>query len=206
MNNYLQVIRSWYDARNVREKLLVLALSWALLYALFSFFLFRPIDAEKIRLETAIKDANNDIKNWHLQITALKKIPQTPLYKEWLNQHQSLQSLRGKYHGYINEPPSKQWADVIRAILQSHNNINLVEIKNSPETAYHPPQAQLVSKKLFQQQLQVVVNSNYADTILYLNHLEKVLPNLHWNKLTYTVLKYPLAKVEMEFSIIYEKS
>ena len=206
MMKYIDDIRAWYDSRIVREKLLVLALCWAVIYLIFSLSLFKPLDREKSELSLQIRENENQIATWDTQINALKKIPNTPLYKEWIKHRESLQALEGQYQIYLKESPSKQWANVIKAILQSQHNVILVEIKNLPETSYNPPQANVTAKKLYEQLLQVTVLSNFNDTVKYIQHLENLLPNLHWNKLTYDVTQYPIAKVQMEFSIIYEKS
>ena len=39
----LELIKIWYSERDVREKLLVLALGIALIYALFAVFLLNPL-------------------------------------------------------------------------------------------------------------------------------------------------------------------
>src|SRR3990167_9051998 len=44
---------------------------------------------------------------------------------------------------------------------------------------------------------------NFFDTVNYLQYLEGVLPNVRWNSFSYQVTQYPIAKVELEFSIFY---
>ena len=122
-----------------------------------------------------------------------------------MNQHRSFQNLEGQSVFLKNLTSSKQWGDVIKTVLQSQNNITLEQIKNFPETVYNPLQLQNVVLKIYQQQLLVVVYSNYFDTINYIQRLEQVLPNLRWDSIHYQVIQYPVGKVEMEFSILYEK-
>ena len=200
----LELIKIWYSERDVREKLLVLALGIALIYALFAVFLLNPLAKKKTQLLTQIEAANLQIKNWVLQIDALKKIPYTPLYKEWLTQSNKLSVLKSEYQLYLKESPTKQWDNVIKTILATHHNITLVEIKNSPETLYKSNVS--TTNAIYQQHLSLTIFSNYFDTISYLQHLEQTLPHIHWEKLTYEVAQYPIAKVQLEFSIIYDKT
>lgn len=204
MIKQLEVIKVWYGERDIREKLLVLGLGIALIYALFSLFLLNPLAEKKNLLTTQMEAANLQIKNWQLQIETLKKIPNTPLYKEWITQSNKLNILKSEYQLYLKESPTKQWENVIKTILATHHNITLVEIKNSPETLYKSNTTS--TNKIYQQHLSLTIYSNYFDTISYLQHLEQTLPHIHWEKLTYEVAQYPIAKVQLEFSIIYDKT
>ncbi len=200
----LEFIKIWYSERDVREKLLVLALGAALIYAFLSIFLLNPLAEKKKLLLTQMEAADLQIKNWVLQIDALKKIPHTPLYKEWITQSNKLNILKSEYQHYLKEAPTKQWDNVIKTILATHHNITLVEIKNSPETLYKSSVS--TTNKIYQQHLSMTIYSNYFDTISYLQHLEQTLPHIHWEKLSYEVAQYPIAKVQLEFSIIYDKT
>lgn len=205
MNHYVMLFKSWFEQRNFRERMLALTMSWAIVYAFFSLFLFKPLDSNTQVLVNDIAAAKNQINNWNTQIDALSKIATSPLYKEWLNQHRSFKDLEGQYVFLKNTSSTKQWGDVIKTILQSQNNITLEQVKNFPETVYNPLHLPNMGIKIYQQQLLVVVFSNYFDTLNYLKRLEEVLPNIRWDGIHYQVMQYPVAKVEMEFSILYEK-
>lgn len=206
MKQYLENFKSWYECREIREKLLVVALGWAFLYAIFSLLFFRQLDQKKSTILNEMTELNNQITSLKTQIDAVNKISSTPLYKEWLKHRQALLNLQGQYKFFIKNNPTQQWQDIIKTILQSQNNVTLVEVKNSPETNYNPSALTDVTAKIYQQQLHVAVYSNFVDTVNYLQGLEKALPNIHWDSLNYEVVKYPIAKITTEFSIIYEKN
>lgn len=206
MNKYFTAFMQWYDSRNMREKLLTLALACAFVYAIFSLTLFQPLDAKLKIVRTDITEMRSQIDNWKVQTDAIKKIPQSPLYKEWLAQSQSLHQLQAQYKALLHTPPTKQWQDIIATLLQSQSNISLVQIKNFPEADYNLTTVGKIKTKIFQQKLSIIVYGNYFDTVQFLERLEKTLPSLHWDSLKYEVAQYPIAKVEMEFSIIYEKA
>jgi hypothetical protein len=206
MNTYLLAFKKWYELRQSREKLLVVALGWALIYSVFSLLLFRPLNGRYTQLTAEAKVTATQLQNLNTQIETINKIPGTPLYKEWVKHQKTLQSLQGQFKYLQQSYASKEWDDSIRTILTTHENVTIVEIKNLPETPYNSPLVTGLSKKIYQQKMLVTVNSNFNDTVDYLIELEKFLPNVHWDSLTYEVTNYPLAKVQMEFSILYEKT
>lgn len=97
--------------------------------------------------------------------------------------------------------------NAIMTILQTKSNIKLTEIKNFPEEVYKGDDDEhLIDKHIFKQKVNITFFSSYIETIQYIETLEQTLPSLHWDNLVYEVTTYPTAKVEMELSIIYEKS
>ena len=81
MNDYISQIKEWYEQRILRERLLAIALTWAAIYAMFTLFLFRPLNDESQLLHQDIKFTKHQINSWNLQIDALNKIDDSPLYK-----------------------------------------------------------------------------------------------------------------------------
>ncbi len=205
MREQIIAFKIWYEARPTREKLLVLVLTCAIIYALFNYLLFNPLDKEEVRLTQNLKTSRQQIKMWQTQIKTLQSISETPLYKKWQAQRQLFDSLQGKYKGLIQSSPATQWQDIIKATLGSQKNITLVQIKNLPESLYNPAGLPADANKIYEQRLTLIIYSNYFDTLNYIRTLEEALPNIHWTTLNYTVAQYPVAKVEMEFSIFYEK-
>jgi MSHA biogenesis protein MshJ len=206
MSNYIQSIRSFYDTLKLREQLLALLLVWAFLYAIFAYILYRPIDADISILQADIKTLNEQQVNWNNQIDMLKKISKTPLYDKWIKQHKAFQKLQSQYKLLLQNSSSKQWQEFIKTILRSQNNITLEQIKDFPEAVYNPTNTPNLVEQIYQQHLTLIINSNYFDTIAYIKELEKSLPNILWDTLTYQVTQYPIGKVELGFSILYEKN
>ncbi|SRR5579883_447396 len=206
MNEWLATLKNWYEPRPLRERIIILVLSWVALYAIFYFLFFSSLESETTALQINIKSLDDQINSWNTQISALNQISSSPLYKNWLQQHELFANLQKKYKDLLETSPTKQWQDIIKTILQSQPNITLVQIKDFPEVAYNPAKLPISSSTLYEQQLLVIVISNYFDTINYIQHLESTLPNIHWDTLHYQVVQYPVAKIEMEFSIFYDKA
>lgn len=206
MNKYLAIFKKWFDSRNLREKLLVCGLSWAMIYAIFSLTLFMPADTKNKVVLSEIKKTNEKILNWQEQLKYLNEIPNTPIYKEWVSSHKNYQSLKNKYKGLLGNPGTEKWEEIIKTILNEYPNITIEKILNAPEAKFQTNIAQNESDSIFQDQMQLTVIGSFEDIVNYLISLEKALPNIHWDSLNYVVTEYPQARVEMEFSVLYEKS
>ncbi len=206
MENTLTKFKTWFEKRDLREKLLVSGLSWAIIYALFALILFRPLDIESTELAVNIKKANDDIASWQTQLKFLKDIPNTAIYKEWVASHKSYQALKDKYKDLLGKPVEEKWDEIIKSVLSNYPNIKIERIQNAPEVLFQGNPALGNTDSIYQQQAQVVALGNFPDILGYLSYLEGAVPNINWDSFSYKVIEYPQARVEMEFSVLYEKS
>lgn len=204
MKTHLIKFKKWFDARVVREKLLVIGLIWAFIYAVFSLLLFQPLDKKITKIRAEILEAKNQLSNWHLQIEALKKIGESELYKNWVKQEKIFENKKNTYKSQLILSSAIQWQGIVKSVLSSWENVTIEQIQNKSESLYVIPEIRSVNK-IYQQKLNLIVTSNYFDTINYLKRLEKILPTIHWDSLSYKVIQYPKARIEMEFSVLYEK-
>lgn len=205
MNDRIKQFKNWFEERDLRERLLVASLFWAISYAFFSLFLFSSIDAERKELASSIKQSRDKISNWKLQLDYLKKIPETPLYKEWVSHNQNYENLKRTYKDILGKPVAEQWKEIMKSVLRNHPNIRVDQVKSSPETVYQPSTTSDQRGAIYQEQMQLSVFGSFNDVVNYLQILENGLPNIYWNTLNYQVEDYPMAKVDMEFSVLYEK-
>ncbi len=206
MNRYITQLREWFESRDLREKFLVCFLSWVFLYAIFALLFFRPLNNEKAILAENRKIVTDKINSWKTQIKFIKEIPNTQLYKEWSARNEKYQSLKSYYKNLLGDPSDKNWENILRTVLGDYPRITIDSIHHSPETSYQTEKVQSTPNTVYQQQLRLSVIGEFQDIVGYLGYLEKTLPNIYWNTLNYEVKDYPLAQVEMEFSVIYEKS
>jgi hypothetical protein len=206
MNKHILIFKKWYEQRTTREKIWILTFNWALLYAIFYFSFFRSLDAESLSLSIDIKKAQDQIKSWDIQISALKKIAESPLYQQWLNQKQKLESLEKKYHVLLKTNSSYKGQDILKDMLNiKSNTINLIQAVDFPETDYEFSKNPEGSH-MYQKKFRIVIDSNFFDAVNYMQELERFKSNIQWSSLDYHVVQYPIAKIEMEFSIFYEKN
>lgn len=206
MNKYITQFDLWYKQRNARERLFVMLLGFAFLYAVFYFILFRSIDYKRELLLAEIRQENNQMKSWHTQMTALKEIANSPIYKKWKSHQASLQALHKQYENFILPPTSTYWQSIIKTVLSNQKNMTTDEVKYYPPTVFTTLTTGDKKTDILQQAVHITIYGSYFDTINYLKNLEKALPIAQWDKLTYAVTQYPLAKVDVEFLILYEQT
>ncbi|OGT41967.1 MAG: hypothetical protein A3F42_07250 [Gammaproteobacteria bacterium RIFCSPHIGHO2_12_FULL_37_34] len=206
MNHDLAYFKKWYENRQTREQLFILLLGWVLVYALFSFFLLNPLSTQQRYAVNEIKSIKDQMKTWNMQINALNQLSYNPLYKQWLNQHQVLSHLQSQHQYLMKTASAHKWHQIIKTILQTKDNITIAQIKDFPEAPYNPTHLAGAKSNIYQKKLALTFYGNYFDTIAYLQRLEKSLPTIHWDNLHYQVAQHPVAKIEMELSIFYEKN
>ena len=206
LRQYLIKFKNWYEYRDSREKLLFVLLAWAFFYAFFYYTLFRSIEIKSTLYLAQIKEAKEKIVNWNQQISRLNSMATNPNFKKWAAQRKAMQILQDQYKAILKSTNVTQWQAITKTILMPQKNITIEQIKNLPENVYNPSNASGLTSKVYQQQLVLVITSNYMDTINYLIKLENTLPSLHFDTMRYEVTNYPLAKVSLEFSLFYEKT
>lgn len=202
----ITTFKTWYEMRQLREKILVVLLSWTILYFIFSLCFFVFLDKQKSALITEIKELQKQITIANTQFTALKQIPTTPTYQAWVKQHRSLTKLEEQYKYLLQLSPSIQMQKVMKILLEPHNGITLAQVKNSPEKNYIPKvDTTTLNTNISEQPIVLTFEGKFFDIVQYLSYLEQALPNIFWARINYHVEKYPIARVEMEMSILYEK-
>ena len=206
MHTYLLHLKRWYTQLSTKERLLLLALSFLLIYAIFYFAILRGTEKKHRLLLEEINTTEQQQIQTKLQIDVLKKIGESPLYKTWQQQNKLLQTMQTKYSRLIHTPSQDEWQNILRSILEINPAITIAQIKNFPESEYKSTNGNSLAAKLYQQRLLIVFYGNYFDTLDFLTGLEKALPTLHWTSLSYQVVQYPIAKIELELAILYEKT
>ena len=205
MKNLIHRLKVWYEQLSLRERALFMLLTWALIYSLFSLILFRPIDSLRTGYFNQIIRAKSDLDSLKLQTEAIDKIASSPLYAEWQKQQAHYQKMQNQYKSLISNFSKNNWHEVIKSVMENHPNVTLAHIDNSDEKLFSPISMSDSGTSIYQQDVTLILYGDYFNTINYLKHIEQVLPNVHWDTLSYEVVSYPNAKITMEFSVFYDK-
>ena len=173
MNAYIKFLKSSYIKLADREKFSIMILSWAMIYVIFHFTLFSYYGNEEAQLQSEIKVIDQELSRLTLEVDTIKKISNSPVYKEWISQQKIFVKLKGKYISLLQFSHVKQLQDIIKTLLQAHVNVIVKQIKNEADITYSPGDLKNVSIKLQKLPFLVIVQSNYFDTISYLQKLER---------------------------------
>lgn len=206
MKKLINRLRNWFEQLSLRERTFFGLLVWAVIYAVFSLLFLRPVNNQRAVYLDKIKIAKSQVKNLELQLDAVDKIANSPLYLEWKKQHVIYEKIQMQYKRLISNFSSNDWHEVIKTVIASHSNITLAQVENSQETPFAPESMPITETTLFEQRSTIVVYADYFSFIKYLEYIETALPNVHWDALKYEVVTYPTAKITMEFSVFYGKS
>jgi dynactin complex subunit len=206
MDKHLSKLKTWFESRQLREKLLVTALCWAVIYACFALIIFNRLDARYNDIAKELKAANDKNDIWKSQLNYLAEIPNSKLYKEWASENAIYANVKSKYKNLLGGSGQDKWDGVIRTVLSNYPNITVVRIENLNEQVFAANKLGSITETIYQQQMRLEVIGSFQDIVDYLLSLEKTLPTIHWDTLSYTVDNYPYGQVEMEFSILYEKT
>lgn len=206
MNLAFEAIQPWFNQRSLRERSALLALALVLWVVIFRFFIFSSVEKQNAILSNTLSARLTETTAWEAQLSSLKKIADGPLYQEWNKNQKKYAQLQNNYENTLTTPTPSYWQNIIKTILKSQPKVVLEQINSEKESLFEPLQSEKQNTLIYEQPMQLVVSSDYFNTILYLKSIEDALPNIHWDKLTYQVTQYPLARINMEFSILYEKN
>lgn len=201
----VEKISNFYDQRSFREKLWLIPLSFVFWYLVYNILVINWIDNsnEKQLKEYAALEEKLELTN--KQIGLLNQLFLSPLYKEWSVQERILKDIQQKYYQYVNAYSLENSQQIISVLLNNRSGINILQIKSELPRAYILGDKVDLKKPLFENPYIVNYSASYEEFYVYMKKLEKIMRNVQWNRLSYVVDQYPAAKIEVEFSILYEK-
>lgn len=204
MFDYYLRFKKYYEGLKGRERWLVALLGWVIIYLFFDMFFYKPVNREIGKLAGDKEIMIKQIDVWQTQIAALNQLQKTPQYQQWLAQKQLEEKLRSKFKTLTGQTVAMQWQAVISSILHNYKDIRLVSIIGKDEQNT-PGVDATTHSNMVEQHLVLTIYGNYFNTIQYIQSLEQGLGGIKWANLDYAVVQYPIAKVELELAVIYEK-
>lgn len=204
--NLINQFYNFYDQRNFREKILLVLLSFAFWYFVYQLAIISWIDNVNLKKSKEYSALSDKINVTNRQIELLKQALTSSSYKQWINQEKVLSDIQEKYHQYVTAYSPTDSQAIIKLLLNSRDNLNILEIKSEPSKPYEFSGKIKNITKLYQKPYITSLLVNYREFYPYMQRIETVLKSVAWNRLSYEVTQYPIAKVEVEFSILYEKT
>jgi MSHA biogenesis protein MshJ len=213
MNFHTQIeqLELWIDARSHRERLMVLGLSFTLIYLLWYLLLDRP-------LNNRLNVKKNEIINIAPQIKIFDDQAKRILKESTSSETQ--RHLDSQQMASLKLASPEDLNNLMTAILSPNQNIKLTGLKNiAPDAITAPmehdkkpstltvtsppaPEVNTIQKPADKSSMQLEFQSNYFDTIAYLKQLENLPWCLSWDSLEYNVINYPNAAVTIKLHIV----
>lgn len=211
---YLQweFIKTWTNARTLREKILLIFGGGAFIFLVFHFMFERPTEHTQNNLEQEIISANKQIQLLREKTKAIVDIATQNSINQKLAQQKSLSSQSGQL---------KQRIDTLIKNLVKQEDIPLVEDRLSGKfpgvkaidlkvgsteplipISLDSSQLPAYSKMIYRKNFEMHFQSNFFQTVAYLDHLETLPWHIYWESLDYRVTTYPQADIIIKFYIL----
>lgn len=213
LSSRMAFIQDWLNARNKRERILVVIVGCAIIYMFWFFLLSRPIVLEQRALQSRIFSLKTSIHTAHADAETIKTIATRYSTNQKLQTQKSLAMQSEDLQKFIETSAYHvsvigNIESVLKDILnQPSKGVFLVNIKNlSSEpligNAADTKGLPAIIKKISKHGVQIQIQSDFFNTIYFLNQLEKLSWRLYWDSIDYKVLEYPKAAVDIKFYVL----
>ena len=209
------------NARNTRERALIAVSCWAIIYLVWDFAFFQPLNKQKEALQQRFEATNQTLVQLDAQqqvfVRALSSDPNAGRRREIVALKESITVLDNEINrlsdGLIPAPKLPQ---LLHDVLRANNNLKLVSMRTQPAELfwlpYHKQHAESLPEedseeflaalartepKIFKHAVKLALEGSYFDVMLYLDAVEKLEWKVYWDVLDYKVENYPAARVEL---------
>lgn len=191
------------DKIALREKLLLLFLSFAVIFGLWYFALMMPLERQETTIINQQKVIEGQIKTLQSRINKAKSgaISLKPAQVQFKAKLAALDNKIDKFSNYF--VGEKEISDALQFALV-HENLKLEKLTNLPTQQLWKIRNSKTG--IYEQVVSsgMVLNfvGNYFGTMKYLQHIESLKWPIFWDKLSYKVTKYPEAKVVLRVHML----
>ena len=204
MDKRLNDLIDWLNAREERERIIILGGS-CILFAMFWYlFLEKPLILSRVRIQHQIETLQKQTQ--FLKNEANSIIIRTAQAKQ---QEQTNTQENAKFQTLnIRFASPEGYDDVVKAILSPLHSVKLMEVKSivgeapvaaKPDNSSKPAAPPVAPVK---DGYQIIFESDFINTLAYLKGLEKLPWCLSWDSLEYTVGTYPTASVAVTLHLV----
>ncbi len=216
MNHRLKLISSYLNALSVRERVMVLIIIIAIIYAIFDSMVFEKLNLQYQQLQTKQQDFTE--KQQILSTAFLEnseKIAENKRssaeLKQEINKAQLLlDDTEAQLSSVFDKlvPPTKI-TELLRSLLLKTNGLKLVSLNNEPvkkvilnENTDSDGKTSEPQSILYEHATIIKLTGTYQQLYQYLLALEQSGWGLFWDKMYYTVTDYPQAEITLRVHTI----
>jgi len=195
LNTWLQQL----DKLSLRERALILLVSFLLIYNVWHLFLMQPLQAHHQALLNQAEEEQVEITTLYQSIQHVVNEKQKELGKvdqqDLAELHTALMVKRKKLQALTDHLIAPQeMSEVLKKLLTRKTQLTLLKLEN-----FVPKEEELTNKviKHFQHSLKLEFMGNYLDVLDYLQQLETLPWKFYWDELNIAVDDYPNAHVTL---------
>lgn len=202
INNPRLSLEYWFVVRPKSERRLIFLLVMIGIPALFYLLLWRPLNSYTIMLDGQIKEAKMRYQQWMVQVESLKKISNDPRVLQWKREQEIFEKNKKNLSNVLNGSNTFLHEELLSLLFQQQNSIQLEKINYGKMDLSAPFQYTI---PLGIRILSLDLSGEYFDFVRYLERLENAWPSLKINNITYQVVDYPRANIQLELAVLYAK-
>lgn len=206
-----------FNARSLRERVLIAAVGVVVVVALFDNLLLSPLALQQKRLTTQLSEARMAIKAGEIMIAAnngkadpdeVQRRYRDELRKQIAEMDARLQGLQKQL------VPPEQVAKLLESVLMKERGLALVSLRKLPVQRYQTSGAQAkpaasaaqpapgagsgtVDRSIYQHSFEVSVEGSYAELHGYLTRLEALPWQLFWGRVTLDAGAHPKLRLTL---------
>lgn len=200
-NARLKPLVAKVDALSLRERLLILVTTLALIAALWHVLLMQPLQqratqtrAELTALEDRISAANRNLEDQILQLAGGDSQKRTRI-ASLRKRIDEINATLGNHASELIDP--SEMAQVLEGVLKEQSKLTLVRIRNTtPDSLVANEEPDAVT--FYRHGLEIEVEGSYADCVEYLSAIESLPWRLYWQILELDVIQYPRNRIRIE--------
>jgi MSHA biogenesis protein MshJ len=188
-----------FNARAMRERLLIFVALLALLLTVWDKLLMQPLRDVSRGLESEIAAVDvsatsvDDGSDPHR--TALLRAGELQLRSEQLDSQ-----IAGSARGFV---PATRMIEVLHDVLRRQGGLSLVSIRNLPVRGLIPPAAaDGPPVPPYVHSIELVIDGRYADIQAYVRELEALPWKFRWSLLELSTRQYPVNRVRLSLSTL----
>lgn len=206
-----------FNARSLRERVLIAAGGVVVVVALLDTLLLNPLAVQQKKLSLQLSETRTSIKTGEAMIAAsrgqtdpdeVQRRYRDELRKQIAEMDARLQGLQKQL------VPPDQVAKLLEGVLMKERGLTLVSLRklpvqryqtagapaqpaNAPATAPGKPAAGAAERSIYQHSFEVSVEGSYAELYAYLTRLEALPWQLFWGKVTLDAGAYPKLRLTL---------
>jgi MSHA biogenesis protein MshJ len=212
-----------YNAFNLRERVLIVAVLLAILYALADLLWFTPQAAEAKRLNERIKAQAVEQAALTKAVAQLAAKPASDPAGQQQQERDQLQAFIQDAQKIVAQASTElRPGEVIRTLTSSASGVKLVSLKTLPSQLFFDPLAPSTAKaatapapgasaaaapagpvlpRLYRHRVEVAIKGPYPSVVAYLQALERSTPGVFWENLRLEA-KYPESTMRFTLSVV----
>jgi MSHA biogenesis protein MshJ len=202
---FLSVITKWLNERDERERLAILIFGCICITVLWYILVEKPLKLKRSQIQHQTADVVKQTQYLQNEANSILIHSANNARTQKNDEKENEKFVSMNIH--FASPQGND--ELVQSILTPINNVKIMDLQNIA-IATLPPKvdtATMNSKPAVavapqKEGYQLIFQSDFTSTVLYLNTLEKLPWCLSWDSLEYTVLTYPNAQVEVTLHIV----